>query len=397
MKLFHLILVISILSSAGVPASESISQRAQNTVVLDETGVKNLRIETVEVEETVFEETIFSLGHLEVLPGKRAIVSCRIPGRAVSVLVVPHQEVDVEAEVAWVESRQPGDPPPVVKLTAPISGLVSKVNLSPGQPVSPDAELIEILDLSVVEAVANVPQHLAGRLKLGQKAYIKVHALPDKVFEAKLVHMAAVADEAAGTMEAAFHLSNPDQSLRPGMRGEFNIVLSTRENVTSVPRGAIQGSAQDRFVYVKDYELKNAFVKVPVVVGVMNDRYAEILSGLLPGDEVVTHGAYSLSFAGSSSVSLKEALDAAHGHEHAADGSELKGNATTHGEKGEEHDHAEGGEHEGEHDQNSPLWKYACGVLFLLLIMALFSRRAGIPCDEGTVVPVKPHQPKEED
>jgi len=40
------------------------SKRTANTVVLDDTGVKNLRIETVEVEETDFEATIFSLGRL---------------------------------------------------------------------------------------------------------------------------------------------------------------------------------------------------------------------------------------------------------------------------------------------------------------------------------------------
>jgi hypothetical protein len=48
----------------------------------------------------------------------------------------------------------------------------------------------------------------------------------------------------------------------------------------------------------------------------------EITKGLFPADEVVTRGAYSLSFAGGGSVSLIEALDAAHGHKHAADGKE---------------------------------------------------------------------------
>jgi cobalt-zinc-cadmium efflux system membrane fusion protein len=56
--------------------------------------VANLQLEFAEAEETTFEETIFSLGHIEVLPGKKAIVSSRIPGRAFSVLVIPHQEVD---------------------------------------------------------------------------------------------------------------------------------------------------------------------------------------------------------------------------------------------------------------------------------------------------------------
>lgn len=390
MKLSLWILLLA--SALAAPAAETIAKRAQNTIVLDETGVRNLQIETVEAEETTFEETIFSLGHLEVLPGKKAVVSSRIEGRAFSVLVVPHTEVDVGAEVAWVESRQPGDPPPVIKLQAPIAGMISKVNIAQGQPVSPNDELIEILDLSTVEAVANVPQHLAGRLKLGQKAHIKVHALPDKVFEAKLVHMAAMADEASGTMEAAFHLANPEKLLRPGMRAEFNIVVGARENVTSVPRGAIQGSVQERFVYVKDFDLKNAFVKVPVVVGTMNDRFAEITSGLLPGDEVVTHGAYSLSFAGASSISLKEALDAAHGHEHAADGSELKA-----GEKAGSDDHGHDHEHGGEaHEEEGGgrLWMIVSAVLFVLLLISLLTRKSGGHEEEPAAA--KPVPPKED-
>ncbi len=365
------------------------ANRAQNTVILDETGVKNLRIETVEVEEATFEDTVFALGHLEVLPGKKAIVSSRIEGRAFSVLVVPHTEVDAGAEVAWIESRQPGDPPPVVKLEAPIAGLISKVNIAQGQPVSPNDALIEIVDLSTVEAVANVPQHLAGRIKLGQKAHIKLPALPDKVFEAKLVHLAVIADEASGTVEAAFHVANPETLLRPGMRAEFNIVVGTRENVTSVPRSAIQGSAQDRYVYVKDFDLENAFVKAPVAVGTMNDRFAEITSGLLPGDEVVTHGAYSLSFAGASSISLKEALDAAHGHEHAADGSELEP-----GQKAEAHDPHDHDEGEAGHEEGSWLWKGVSGVQFVLLLVSLLTRQ-GRPHDDETDA-VVPAQPKED-
>ena len=95
-----------------------------NLIILDETRVKNLGIETVEAEEAAFETTIFALGRIEVLPGKRAVVSSRIPGRAFSVLALPHQTVEEGEELMWVESRQPGDPPPTVMLAAPISGLI---------------------------------------------------------------------------------------------------------------------------------------------------------------------------------------------------------------------------------------------------------------------------------
>jgi len=152
-------------------------------------------------------------------------------------------------------------------------------------------------------------------------------------------------------------------------------VLSKRENVMSVPRAALQGDAANRFVYVKDFELPYAFIKTPVQVGQMNDRFVEIVSGLFPADEVVTRGAYSLSFAGGGSISLKEALDAAHGHEHASDGSELTPEKIAEQKAaGEGHDH-----HEHEHD--NPLWKYVSGGLFLLLLVSLAFRKPQSPAE----------------
>ncbi|MEC7200960.1 MAG: hypothetical protein VXW84_10000, partial [Verrucomicrobiota bacterium] len=85
----------------------------------------------------------------------------------------------------------------------------------------------------------------------------------------------------------------------------------------------IQGDHYQPHVFIKDFEIPDAFIKARVVTGSQNDQYVEIVRGLLPGDEVVTRGAYPLSFAGKGGVSLKEALDAAHGHEHNEDGSEI--------------------------------------------------------------------------
>jgi hypothetical protein len=159
--------------------------------------------------------------------------------------------------------------------------------------------------------------------------------------------------------------------------------------VVSVPRAALQGEASNRFVYVKDFDLANAFVKTKVQVGEINDRFVEITSGLLPADEVVTRGAYSLSFAGANSVSLKDALDAAHGHEHAADGSELtpekraEMEAAKKDATGHDHAHEEGG--------TSPLWMYASVILFILLLISVFSKRGGVATgeDETPVEPTK--------
>ncbi|HYF37451.1 MAG TPA: efflux RND transporter periplasmic adaptor subunit [Prosthecobacter sp.] len=295
----------------------------ENLIILDAQGVKNLHLEMAEASEADFEQSILALGRIAVFPGNLSVVSSRIPGRALTVNVKLDQKVNKGDPLLTVESRQPGDPPPSVILSAPISGLVANLNIAPGRPVSPEASLLEIVDLSQVHAIAKVPEHFAGRLKEGQKAHIRVPGYPDKTFAATLEHLGALADETTGTLEAAFHVPNPDTLLRPGMKAEFSIVTSSRSGVMAVPREAVQGEGAARFVYIADYDLKNAFLKTPVVIGEQNDAMVEIVSGLLPGDTVVTRGAYGLGFAGKGSVSLKEALDAAHGHPHGEDGSEL--------------------------------------------------------------------------
>lgn len=358
MKITHIFLLTLTFSSALFAAEEPDAKRAANTVILNETGVKNLRIETEVVEESTFEKSIFALGRIEAYPGKQASISSRIPGRAVEVFVKRDHPIQKGDIAVAVESRQPGNPPPTVNVVAPISGLVSATHLVPGDPVEPNAVLAEIVDISEVYAIAQVPEHLAGKLKSGLKANISVPAVPNHTFEANLIRLGALANAKSGTVDATFQVINPDLLLRPGMRAEFSIVVEAEENVFSVPRAALQGEAANRFVYVKDFDLPNAFVKTPVVVGRITDRRAEILSGLFPADEVVTRGAYSLAFAGGGTLSLKAALDAAHGHEHAEDGSEL-----TESDKPAVSSAKTAGQ------GSNPFWMIVSGVLFVTLIV----------------------------
>lgn len=354
--------------------SESENARAANTVVLDATGVKNLRIETVEVDEADFEESFFSLGRIEAIPAKRSSVSSRIAGRITALRFSLGDTVERGAEVAQIESRQPGDPPPTIALRAPADGLVTRSTAALGDPVEPENALMEITDLSEVYAVARVPEHQAAGMKPGTTAHIRVAALPEAALEGELLRFGTEADRESGTIDAIFRVPNASLALRPGMRAEFSIVLGRREGVMSVPRVALQGDAANRFLYVRDSDpkMKNAFIKTPVVVGQMNDSTVEIVSGLLPADEVVTRGAYSLAFAGGGSISLKAALDAAHGHEHNADGSEL----TADQKKAKDGEHAAAGAGGASDGGASLPWKISTGVLLVLLIVATIRRKS---------------------
>ncbi len=348
----------------------------EGTVLLTEQGVRNLGIETVLVEESDFEETAFALGRIETVPGRTGAVSSRISGRLVELGVSPGDAVSEDQIVARVESRQPGDPPPVIPLRAPLGGLVMRLDARRGDPVEPDKALLEITDLSEVYAVARVPEYQAGKLAAGARARIKVAALGDEEFEGELLRFGTAADTEGGTIDAYFLLPNPGGVIRPGMRAEFSIVKSSRQGVLSVPKVALQGNPANRHVYVKHMTLENAFDRVNVQTGDSSNDRVEIVDGLFPGDEVVTRGSYSLGYAGGgATLSLKEALDAAHGHEHNEDGSEftpeqLAARAARSGEDG--HDHGGG----GGSSIREKFFMITTALLLLLLIFTSLVKRS---------------------
>jgi len=351
--------------------------RAQETIILDATAVQNLRIETEIADEREFETTVFAIGRIEEIPASRSVLSSRIAGRVSALNAFEGDTVEAGDVLVTVESRQLGDPPPSVELKAPQGGLIVASHVRLGQPVQPSAELLDISDRSKLWAVARIPEQEAAQTAIGTRARIHIPALGDEVIEATLTRFGVEADRQTGTVEGIFVLENPQGKLRPGMRAEFDIVLETKPFVLSIPHGAIQGDPASRIVFVKDFELPNAFVRVPVTLGEQNDAYIEVLNGVFPGDEVVTRGSYALSFVGGGSgMSLKEALDAAHGHAHAEDGSELtEEDLTAHDDDHANHDDASGSVVTSH--LSTPLLIYA-GVMTLLFLIAaqlLFKRR----------------------
>ncbi|HRE81498.1 MAG TPA: efflux RND transporter periplasmic adaptor subunit [Opitutaceae bacterium] len=371
------LLTLSFLTCVAVslPGSDQKPARS-DVIILDEGRVKSLRIQTVVAEPHSFETTRFALGRIETKPGSTAAIASPIPGRISTLSVVPGDRVAAGQNVATVESRQLGNPPPSLILKAPLSGIITRVDIRLGDPVEPDRALIEVTDLDQVVAVAHVPEHLVNSIPPEAIARFSLPALGERRLEGRLLRWATQANSESGTLDAYFLLDNPDHKIRPGLRVETALVVASRHDVLTVPRAALQGEPAQRFLYVKEFEIPHAFVKAPVITGESNDRSVEILSGLLPGDEVVTQGAYALAFAGGSSLSLKEALDAAHGHEHAADGSELKGPA---GASGGDHDHAHNetsGHDDHEHAFADRFWMILSFVLMGALVAMWIRQRS---------------------
>jgi multidrug efflux pump subunit AcrA (membrane-fusion protein) len=359
-------------------------------VILSEQGVKNLSLETVTVEEADFETTTFALGRTEAIPENRSTLSSRIPGRVVENRIRIGAWVNKGEKLVQLESRQPGDPPPTIWLTAPADGTVISVNTQLGAPVEPADSLAEFADLRKIYLIATLPQATAGKISQGTLAKVHFPTRPDKEYTATLLRNSRPdpsraldqdvsirtdenADADLNTARLIFTIDNPDNQLRPGMNAECSIILERREGVLSVPREAIQGGPSNRHVYVKHVTIPNAFDRVSVQTGLASNERIEILEGLIPGDEVVTRGSYSLGFAGSGGgPSLREAMDAAHGHEHNEDGSEKspEQKASAEGEGDDGHGHAAHGT-----SMREIFFMAATGILALLLVVISLRRR----------------------
>lgn len=392
MKLFPSIILLAFTSTAFAAAPGG-------TVILTEQGVKNLGLETVTVEEADFETTTFALGRTEAIPENRSVLSSRISGRVVENQLKIGSYVSKGDRLVLLESRQPGDPPPSIWLTAPADGTVISVNTKLGAPVEPSDSLAEFADLKKIYLIATLPQAVAGRIKEGTQAKVRFPIRPDKEHTATVLKFAACPcpdpacalgqdvstrsekDEGAdlNTAGVIFTIENPDNQLRPGMNAECSIIMEKREGVLSVPREALQGGPANRHVYVKHMTIPNAFDRVSVQTGLSGNERVEIVEGLMPGDEVVTRGSYSLGFAGSGGgPSLKEALDAAHGHEHNEDGSEKSPEQKSADAAGDpDHDHAAQG-----NSMREVFFMAATGILALLLVIT--SLRRSQSADETT-------------
>ncbi|MCU0780748.1 MAG: efflux RND transporter periplasmic adaptor subunit [Akkermansiaceae bacterium] len=382
--------LLLIVPTALLLAHAAFAAVAAEPVILTEQGVKNLGLETVTVEEADFELTAFALGRTEAIPESRSTLSSRIPGRVVENRLRLGAWVAKGDPLVLLESRQPGDPPPTVWLTAPADGTITAVRTTLGAPVEPAASLAEIADLRTIHLVATLPQAVAGKLTADTRARIRFPVHPDQTFTGTLLRTPRPdparaldqdisirgdddADADLNTVGVIFTIANPDNQLRIGMNAECTIILESRENVLSVPREAIQGGPASRHVYVKHLTIPNAFDRVSVQTGLSNDDRVEILDGLFPGDEVATRGSYSLGFAGSGGgPSLKEALDAAHGHEHNEDGSEMtpEQKAAAAAAGGEGHDHADHGT-----SLREMFFMAATGILAVLLAVVTLRRQ----------------------
>lgn len=172
-------------------------------------------------------------------------------------------------------------------LRAPITGLISHRSVQPGEKVSADNLLLEIVDLRQMEMEASVPATDIARIKLGQPVSIRVDGMPQAV-AGSVVRINPTTESGSRSILAYIQLDNPDRALRGGMFGQAELTLSQKSGVLSVPQSAIRQVDGRTIVYaVENGVLTEKAVTLGLEGNDDNGAAVEISAGLTAGAQVV--------------------------------------------------------------------------------------------------------------
>ena len=173
------------------------------------------------------------------------------------------------------------------RIVAPFAGVLGLRNVSVGDFVKDGAELVTLEDVSSMKVDVRLPERFLGELRKGQAIAISVDAFPKRVFTARLDALDVQVDANGRSVLARGRLANPDGALRTGMFAKARIVLKEKPAALVVPEEAILPVGADTIVYRID---EGKAMRTKVQTGIRREGKVEIVSGLKPGDQVVTAG-----------------------------------------------------------------------------------------------------------
>ncbi len=179
-------------------------------------------------------------------------------------------------------------------VTAPLPGIVTQRNVSPGRFVDPHETLFEIIDTSTMWAEVAVPEEALGSVRIGGPVVITVNGMEGREFRGTIAQLASFIDPQTRTAKARVRLANPNGLLRANMYGQARIATGGSRSSAAVPPGAIQRAktAQVAFVRLSPNEYETRRVQVAPTRG--NDGLVEVASGIVPGEDVVVAGSFFL-------------------------------------------------------------------------------------------------------
>mgnify|MGYP005751576063 FL=1 len=180
-------------------------------------------------------------------------------------------------------------------VTSPISGTIIEKNAKAGDALTAGSDLCTIYDLSYLVMVINVDELQVSDVSVGQSVQVTADAVPDKTYTGTVTRVSMKGSSNGGTTTYPVTVRiDETEGLRPGMNANAEIVIAEAGNALAVPNAAI---VRGGYVLVTkdspsaanadpDMTAPEGYVYVPVKIGVSDDDYTQIISGVTGNDTV---------------------------------------------------------------------------------------------------------------
>jgi membrane fusion protein, multidrug efflux system len=186
------------------------------------------------------------------------------------------------------------------KIRAPFSGILGLRQVNLGQYLAGGGELVTLQSLSPIHANFGVPQQAAGQIAVGRSVRITTEDGSGVSWTGRVTAIDSKVDEATRNIQIQATLANPDSKLRPGMFVQAEVILGPSQARVALPASAISYAPYGDSVFVvtdlkdPDGRTYRGVRQQVVKLGPARGDQIAILSGIKPGEEVVTSGVFKL-------------------------------------------------------------------------------------------------------
>ena len=170
---------------------------------------------------------------------------------------------------------------------APFDGVIVSRRADPGAMANPAAPLFRIEQNNPVKIIASVIERDIDQIKVGKtRVLIQLDSI-DEVYEAVVGLVYPSIDSHSRTGRVEILLKNPDNRLRTGMFAKLSFLLNTSSDVPIVARDSLVRYNGQHFAYVIE---NGCAIKRLVEIGIIDEARVEIVSGLTPGELIISRG-----------------------------------------------------------------------------------------------------------
>jgi membrane fusion protein (multidrug efflux system) len=185
-------------------------------------------------------------------------------------------------------------------IRAPFTGVLGIRQINLGQYLAAGAAIVPLQALNPIYVNFGVPQQSAPQVRGGRALHVTSDDLPGIQFDGRVTAVDSVVSEATRNIQVQSTVPNPQGKLRPGMYVQVQVILGESRSVITLPASAINYAPYGDSVFVvsdltdpKGKTYRGVRQQVVKLDGSRGDQVA-VVSGLNPGDEVVTSGVFKL-------------------------------------------------------------------------------------------------------